>query len=250
MIPKIIHYCWLSTDPIPNELKQYIRTWESLLPEYEFMLWNFDRFNPADSIWVSQAFESKKYAFAADYIRLYALLHYGGIYLDMDVEVLQSFDPFLQLNTMLCYEAFGDRYEMATVGVAPGTDWVQQALSYYDRRSFIQQDGQLDTKVLPKIIMEIIKQGQYVTQKVYSLEEAVYCELQGIIPIFSSDFFSPKEYSSGKIKRSRNTISIHHFSGSWLPKYVKWEHKFWQFLGLNDPNFLTSLMKLKRILFK
>ena len=47
--------------------------------------------------WVKQAFEAKKYAFAADYIRFYALYNYGGIYLDSDVEVLRSFDPLLDL---------------------------------------------------------------------------------------------------------------------------------------------------------
>lgn len=37
----------------------------------------------------------KKYAFPADYIRLYALYHYGGIYMDMDIEVLKSFNTLL-----------------------------------------------------------------------------------------------------------------------------------------------------------
>ena len=61
----------------------------------------FDKFDKSSSRWVSEAFDNKKYAFAADYIRLYALYHYGGIYLDMDVEVLKSFNPFLSLQTMM-----------------------------------------------------------------------------------------------------------------------------------------------------
>ena len=44
MIPKIIHYCWLSNDPIPLKIVNYMNTWKKYLPEYEFMLWNFDRF--------------------------------------------------------------------------------------------------------------------------------------------------------------------------------------------------------------
>ena len=42
--------------------------------------------------------------FAADYIRIYALYHYGGFYLDMDVEVVKPFDPYLCLTTMIGYE--------------------------------------------------------------------------------------------------------------------------------------------------
>ena len=89
MIPKIIHYCWLSNDPIPAKLKKCMDSWKKQLPDYEFMLWNFDRFAKDRSVWVSQAFDSRKYAFAADYIRLYALYNYGGIYLDMDVDISQ-----------------------------------------------------------------------------------------------------------------------------------------------------------------
>ena len=44
MIPKIIHDCGLSNDPIPENLKQCMDSWKEKLPDYEVMLWNFDRF--------------------------------------------------------------------------------------------------------------------------------------------------------------------------------------------------------------
>ena len=80
MIPKIIHYCWLSNDPIPENMQKWMSTWKKL-NGYEFILWNFDRFDINSSIWVKQAFNAKKYAFAADYIRAFALYNYGGIYM-------------------------------------------------------------------------------------------------------------------------------------------------------------------------
>ena len=48
--------------------------------------------------------EAKKYAFACDYIRLYAVYHYGGIYMDMDVEVVKSFNDILHKDYLLGYE--------------------------------------------------------------------------------------------------------------------------------------------------
>ena len=68
MIPKIIHYCWLSNDPIPQKLKECMETWKEKLPDYEFILWNFDRFDKNSSIWVQQAFDNKKYAFKLRYL--------------------------------------------------------------------------------------------------------------------------------------------------------------------------------------
>ena len=71
------------------------------MPSYTVKKWDFSIFDKQSSIWVSQAFNNKKYAFAADYIRLYAVYKEGGFYLDSDVEVLKSFDPFLHLKTMI-----------------------------------------------------------------------------------------------------------------------------------------------------
>ena len=97
MIPKIIHLCWLSGDKYPAKIAKCIASWKKNLPDYEIMLWDTKRFDLNSSNWVKQAFEAKKYAFAADYIRFYALYNYGGVYLDSDVEVLKSFNPLLDL---------------------------------------------------------------------------------------------------------------------------------------------------------
>lgn len=56
MIPKIIHYCWLSNDPIPSNIQHYMDSWKKYLPDYEFIHWNFDKFDKSSSRWVSEAF--------------------------------------------------------------------------------------------------------------------------------------------------------------------------------------------------
>ena len=82
MIPKKIHLCWLSGDDYPAKISKCIESWKKHLPDYEIVLWDTKRFDLSQSQWVSQAFEARKYAFAADYIRFYALYHDGGIYLE------------------------------------------------------------------------------------------------------------------------------------------------------------------------
>ncbi|MDR1147828.1 MAG: glycosyl transferase, partial [Spirochaetaceae bacterium] len=104
MIPKIIHYCWLSNDPIPENYERCMATWKAKLPDYEFILWDTARFDMNSVLWVKQAFDVKLYACAADYIRLYAVYSRGGIYLDMDMEVVKPFDELLKADTMLAYE--------------------------------------------------------------------------------------------------------------------------------------------------
>ncbi len=85
MIPKIIHYCWLSSEPYPEKIQNCIDSWKKILPDYEIKLWNMNNFDINSIDFVKEACSVKKWAFASDYIRLYALYNYGGIYLDSDV---------------------------------------------------------------------------------------------------------------------------------------------------------------------
>ena len=73
---------------------------EEGVPDYEIKLWNTENFDMSKApVYVREAFEQRKWAFAADYIRMYALYTEGGIYLDSDVKVLKSFDEFLTISS-------------------------------------------------------------------------------------------------------------------------------------------------------
>ena len=216
MIPKIVHYCWLSSDPIPDKLQKYINSWQERLPDYKFMLWNLNMFDINTSEWVRQAYGARKYAFAADYIRLYALCKYGGIYLDSDVEVIKSFDPLLELKTFICWQRDIGGLEMAVVGAEKGAEWVQICLSYYKNRKFIDYNGDQDTLPLPTRAERNLQEANYILKNVYSIDEAKSVTGNNVIPVFPYSFFSPKSYLTGKIEITDNTFAIHHFAGSWL----------------------------------
>ena len=162
MIPKIIHWCWLSSDSIPETLTKCMDSWKRVLPDYQFIHWNFERFPKGISTWVDEAFECKKYAFAADYIRVYALYKYGGIYLDMDVEVLKTFDGFLNRREFLCRENSASGYpEVAVLGVEPHCPWVKLWLDSYNNRHFVNADGSMNMKPLPRVLEDIIKKSEF-----------------------------------------------------------------------------------------
>ncbi len=200
MIPKIIHYCWLSNDPYPEKLVKCMDTWRQKLPDYEFMLWNFERFDKNSSKWVEQAFDNKKYAFAADYIRLYAIYHYGGIYMDMDIEVLKSFDDLLNTDLLLAYENDEESgIEAGCFGAIKGNPIIGECLEYYKNRSFIKDNGSFDVLPLPKIM-----------QKILSKYENVF--------IRDRYTFTCKSYEDGNVITKDYSYSIHNFAGSWTTK--------------------------------
>jgi hypothetical protein len=243
MIPKIIHYCWLSGDAYPANIKRCMASWKKL-SDYEFIHWNLERFPLSKSIWVKEAFEAKRYAFAADYIRLYALYHYGGIYLDSDVEVVQSFDRFLDLPEMVGFENNADTFEMAALGAEPHAAWVKLCLDYYENRHFIMEDGKYDMLPIPYIVKKILRENGYRIQRVETPEEAKMVADEKVIPVLPETYFSPKSYKTGRVKLSLQTYSIHHFVASWhgfRAKFAKLRHFAYRVLGTKITERLLEL---------
>ena len=241
MIPKKVHYCWLSEDPLPEIIQKCINSWKKFLPDYEIVRWDLKRFPLEKNIWVKQAYENRKYAFAADYIRLYALYAEGGIYLDSDVEVLKSFDNLLDLPYFICKENSPQGIEAATIGAEKGCQWIGDCLKYYYGRYFINASGKLNTRVLPSIMKEVIC-------STYNLEE-VSSPLQitkdaDKVFLLPCDYFSPKNYVTKKIKVTSNTYSIHHFAGTWQPLWKKVLLRAWVPLSIKFPMLASKLKKL------
>lgn len=82
MIPKKIHYCWFSDEPYPDLVSQCIESWKKHLADYVFVKWDMNSIKDIDSVWLKECIKVRKWAFAADYVRLWAVYHEGGIYLD------------------------------------------------------------------------------------------------------------------------------------------------------------------------
>lgn len=96
MIPKIIHYCWFGRNPLPDLAKKCIQSWKKFCPDYEIKEWNEDNFDINSNQYVKEAYKAKKWAFVTDYVRLWALVNFGGVYMDTDVEVINSIDVFFE----------------------------------------------------------------------------------------------------------------------------------------------------------
>lgn len=89
MIPKIIHYCWFGRSPLPKKAKKCIESWRQYLPDYEIREWNEDNFNVNLIRYTAEAYRLNKFAFVSDYACFWILYHYGGIYFDVDVELIK-----------------------------------------------------------------------------------------------------------------------------------------------------------------
>ena len=249
MIPKIIHYCWLSGEEFPQDVKRNIASWKSLLPDYEFMLWDTKRFNLYQWPFAKEAFERKKYAFASDVVRRYAIHKYGGIYLDTDVQVLKKFDNLLHLPYFAGLE-HSNIIEAAIFGAEKNSEWLAYCLRHYDNRSFIKENGKFDITILPYILksqLQKIKQIVPMTMtQVETIEHLIRDKDKFFL--FPMEYFSPKDVESNEIHSTKNTYTIHHFNSSWLPAFSKFRRKIKFILGVKTTNKILDIAWVSNIL--
>ena len=223
-MPKMIHYCWFGKKSLPEEANRYIQSWKKYLPDFEIIEWNEDNFDINSNTYVKEAYEQKKYAFVSDYVRLYALYNYGGIYMDTDVEIIKPLDKFLEDNAFIGFE---NQNSLGTgiIGSYKKNPLIKEFLNYYENRKFIKDDGSLDTKTNVRIITDIMqKKGCALDNRKQKVEG---------ITIYPKPIFSPLEWNNNKTTFTKDTHAIHHFAGTWhSEKEKKRKNSFiWRKLG-------------------
>lgn len=206
MIPKKIHYCWFGRGNMPELSLRCIDSWKKYCPDYELVLWNEDNFDVAGNAYVKEAYEAKKYAFVTDYVRLYAMYTYGGIYMDTDVEVKQSLDSFLMHRA---FSGFENYHDIPTGIMACEKDFPDfgRLLSFYDHVHFINKDGSYNMTTNVETIT------QYYEKKGL-IRDDTFQTIDGFT-LYPRVFFCPRKED---ITSSFNeTIyTVHHMAGSWL----------------------------------
>jgi hypothetical protein len=212
-IPKKIHYCWFGKKEKPEFIKKCIKSWKKYLNDYEIIEWNENNFDININDFVKQAYEAGKFAFVSDYVRVYALYNYGGIYLDTDVEVLKS------LNRFLVHESFWGFEEKnfiatSTIGACKGNTLVKRFLDSYKGKSFVLDDGSFDTITNVSIVTRIL-------EDIGVKMDGTCQEIKGIGVFYPQTYFSPFDYINYRYFITENSYTMHHFYKSWLPFSAK-----------------------------
>ena len=158
MIPKIIHYCWFGGNELPELAIKCLNSWKKHCKGYKIIEWNENNFDISKApLYVRQAYEAKKWAFVSDYVRLWALVNHGGVYMDTDVQVVKPLDKFLVCNA---FSGFEDDIHISTgiMGCEKDFPLFVEFLDYYNDALFLNSDGSFNT-VTNVIIMTKICSG-------------------------------------------------------------------------------------------
>ncbi len=213
MIPKKIHYCWIGEKSLPESAQRCIASWKKYCPDYQIIEWNEKNYDFQKAPFMKEAYSEKKWGFVPDYARLDIIYHYGGIYLDTDVELVKTLDGLLGYEGYIGFE--DERYINLGQGFGAerGHPLIKALLDSFEGRHFKKPDGSLDLLPSPNTDSDLLeKQGLIRNGKQ---------QMIGNFIILPSDYLCPKNFYDGIIRKTDNTISIHHFDGSWLPKQTQ-----------------------------
>ncbi|WP_257282285.1 MULTISPECIES: glycosyltransferase family 32 protein [unclassified Endozoicomonas] len=208
MHPKKIHYCWFG-GPLPEQERLYIKNWQNVFPDYEIIHWNEDNI-PRGHPYLESMLSAKKWAFLADYVRLYVLYEHGGIYFDTDIEVKQNFEHELQ-DDVCCLFGFesDENHHRCYIGTAviaakKQAPFVKTLMNQYDiklAKRILRKDHLTGPKLLTKLLQE------------KGLRKAVTQKIEGI-KLLHRSFMYPDQQNTHEVE---HCYTIHHEVGSWVP---------------------------------
>lgn len=209
MIPKKVHYIWLGGRPKDKLTEICLLTWKDKMPEYEFIEWNENNLDldkiASESEYFAECRKRKLYAFMADYLRIKILYEQGGIYIDTDVQAIQSLNPLIEKDLLLGYEEctidkVNKQIGTGLIAAEKGNWFIGRVFDFYNKEIM-----NTDMFVIPVIMTNIYQQ----------LKE----EEKNKIEILPKEFFSPYDSGGGKLFSPElitgNTYAIHWFSYSW-----------------------------------
>lgn len=254
MIPKVIHYVWLGNQKKPKLLIKCQKSWLKHLKDYEFMEWNIN--NIPHNKWVDEALSVKKWAFVADYVRLYALYNYGGIYLDTDVFVKRDFSSILNASFVSAIEynelkfkqnnqeeLLNCQYEKkdknsiiqgltiqsAFLASEKNNPVFHNMLKYYETNSFLLDNKSYNYKYLAPDVIAINLEPYGFIYKNVDQKIKIDDTHDGVI-------FNSSIISSGIAADTKDSYAVHMYSGTWKD-YTKVQKIIFKF-----KNFLKTIM--------
>lgn len=237
MIPKVIHYCWFGRSQMPKLALKCIESWKKYCPDYEIKEWNEDNFDLDMYPYVREAYDARKFAFVTDVVRLYALYHEGGIYMDTDVEVIKPLDSLLQYEAVSGFES-PTQIPTGLMASRDGHPLFKELLDEYNGIHFHRPDGTLDTTTnVTRISNTCLKYGLRLDNTLQTV-----CGFT----LLPKDYLCPKSYKTGELELTANTLCIHHFSGSWVQNNKAKRVKRMILFGILGKNLTEKGVEIKQ----
>jgi len=210
-IPKIIHYIWFGGNPLSDRFKANIESWRKFCPDWEIKEWNESNYDVESHHYMRDAIVAKRIAFASDYARLDIIYNYGGVYLDVDVELVRSIDELLYCSAFCGFENVDHINTGHGFGARKHHKMIKEFRDSYDSLEF--------TETIPCPVI------QTNDMKKYGLQQNGQFQIVNDVAVFPAIYFCPISFKSKRFYNSAETFSIHQYVASWYTDEDQKQHK-------------------------
>lgn len=222
-IEKKIHCCWFSNEVKPKKYQECIDSWKRYCPGYEIIEWNSTNYDISKNSYMKQAFEKKQWAFVSDYARLDLVYTNGGLYFDMDVEVLRSIDnllncdAFFSMDDTLCID-LGSGF-----GAKRNHPLIKKLLANYEGIDFIGPECKTDWTITlpqPARLIDTFKNYGFLQIRKSQIIDGVHFLSPDYIRIIS-------DYESKSLYLTGTEYAIHRHNAGWVSQeYIDRKEKY------------------------
>jgi len=202
MIPKVLHCCWFSAEPKDALSRDCRQSWAQFAPAFRVREWtlaDLERVGADVPAFVREAIAARKWAFAADWLRFFALHREGGLYLDCDVELVASIDTVLDEGPFVAGQWLPD----GSVGLEPAILALEKGSSVARAMLEGYATGKAD---FSRTVGDILSQ------------------VEGVPRVLPPEVFAPIDVR-GVCHRTERTLGIHRCAMSWATpqrKFARW----------------------------
>ncbi len=208
-VPKI-HSFWFSGEEKPELYKRCLDSWYRFCPDFEIIEWNTKNYDITKNQYMKEAYEHRKWAFVSDYARLDVIYQYGGIYLDMDVELLASLTMLLNADSFFCRQEDGLLELGSGFGALARDPFIKELLDTYADRRLILDDGTLDMTPQPEWLNSVM--GEHGFCKCHD------SQIIGKSLVLSNDYIT---CSAGNGSTENAILGIHWHNGGWMDEKTR-----------------------------
>lgn len=207
MIPKKIHYCWFGRGEKPKLAQKCIASWKKYCPDYEIIEWNEDNFDVYQNGYTKMCYDERKWAFLSDYVRLAVVTEHGGLYFDTDVELLKNPDDLLKAESFWGFETDTDDASVNS-GLGFGSIAGGVAIASMKAEYNALLDGKHGVHMCPELnTLGLVRVGLKRDGTLQRFEWGI---------VYPKEYFNPYESNTGRLNKTKNTVSVHWYMGSCL----------------------------------
>jgi hypothetical protein len=226
-IPHTICYFWDNhLKPLPDWAKANIESWKQYLPGYEIIQVDDTNFDLKCNCFVSKALEAKKYEYVADYIRLAWIYQHGGLYFDLDVTLIRDMRSIVEKGPFFGMQRKGELPFSVNTGSGfgsyAGDPLLKELMEPYEKWSgstFLNERSLPNVKNCLDMNLPIFeKHGFKLINEVQCIDGHVF---------YPPDYFDPIDWFSRAPHFSKNTYSVHSYSGGTSSAIDKWVDLYW-----------------------